>query len=104
FLRTLWSCLNPGDLLLLGYDLKKDINRLLQAYDDRHGITRAFNFNLLERINRELKANFNRSDFEHYATYNPRSSAMESFLISLKRQEVQIGAVNRIFQFEAYEP
>ena len=45
------------------------------AYDDREGITKRFNLNLLSRINRELGGNFNVDDFEHYCSYEPETGA-----------------------------
>lgn len=104
FLRTLWSALDDGDLVLTGFDLKKDIDVLLAAYNDGQGVTKRFNLNLLQRINAELGGRFNLNDFRHFGTYNVFSGAMESYLISLHDQEVFIGALNRSFRFRAWEP
>ncbi len=49
----------PGDYLLIGFDLKKDIEILNKAYNDSENITAQFHLNLLRRINRELGGNFN---------------------------------------------
>lgn len=91
FLNGLYEGLHEGDLLLIGFDLKKDPSVILKAYDDSEGITRAFNFNLLDRINKELDADFDLSKFKHFPSYNPQSGTTESFLISKERQSVQIG-------------
>jgi dimethylhistidine N-methyltransferase len=104
FLRQIWNNLNHGDYLLIGFDLKKDIQVLIKAYSDTDGITKEFNLNLLSRINRELNCNFNLSFFEHFATYNVYKGAMESYLISSKKQKIYIGACNRCFIFQEYEP
>ena len=104
FLCRLWSVLNAGDLVLIGFDLKKEISVLRGAYDDDSGVTREFNLNLLRRINRELDADFEPEQFDHYAVYNPMLSAMESYLISARPQEVHIGRLNRTFSFETAEP
>jgi len=104
FLRSLWTSLNPGDLLLVGFDLKKDIDVLLRAYNDPQGVTARFNLNLLARINRELEADFRLERFEHYATYNVRTGAMESYVVSRERQAVTLGALRKSFSFEAWEP
>lgn len=104
FLRTLWNALNSGDMLLTGFDLKKDIDILLRAYNDSAGITEAFNLNLLSRINRELGGNFDLSRFEHFGTYDVFSGAMESYLLSLGRQTVRVAALDCSFEFRAYEP
>lgn len=104
FLRRLWSSLNPGDFLLIGFDLKKDIDVLVRAYSDSGNVTRDFNLNLLVRINRELGGNFQVEKFQHYAVYNPILGAMESFLISREKQSVYIESLQREFLFHAHEP
>ncbi len=104
FLRHLWLNLNHGDILLIGFDLMKDIDLLLHAYNDSEGVTAAFNLNLLARINRDLDGFFSLPQFRHYGTYNPAAGAMESYLISLTRQEVHVGALRRTFSFRAWEP
>src|SRR5580658_408924 len=57
-LRNLRSELKAGDALLLGTDMVKDEATLVRAYDDKAGVTAAFNLNVLHRLNRELGANF----------------------------------------------
>ncbi len=104
FLRRLWSGLNDGDCVLIGFDLKKDIDLLLHAYNDSEGVTARFNLNLLQRINEELGGNFDLSTFRHYATYDVFSGAMESYLVSLEKQNVYIDALHSDFTFEAWEP
>src|SRR5699024_6585620 len=74
-----------------------------EAYNDKEGITRSFNLNLLERINRELGGNFNCYQFEHYPLYDPETGEMKSYLISTKEQEVHIVALGRKFQFAEWE-
>jgi len=104
FLRTLWQYLNEGDLVLIGFDLKKDIDIMLRAYNDSAGYTAQFNLNLLNRINQELGANFDLKKFQHFGTYNPQLGSMESFLISLETQEVYVDYLKKAFHFKAYEP
>jgi dimethylhistidine N-methyltransferase len=102
FCRQLHDRMQPGDLLLAGFDLKKHPKTILDAYNDRQGITRAFNLNLLTRINRELGGDFKLEQFEHYPVYDPGSGACKSYLVSLAAQEVHIGE-NSIF-FRENEP
>lgn len=83
--------LNTGDRVLVGFDLKKNPHTILNAYNDKTGITAAFNLNLLTRINRELDADFEVKDYQHYQNYDPVSGACRSYLISLKDQKVAIG-------------
>ncbi|MFC5873032.1 L-histidine N(alpha)-methyltransferase [Chryseobacterium arachidis] len=91
FCKELYEILNPGDILLIGFDLKKDPHIILKAYNDPSGITAAFNLNLLSRINEELEADFTIDQFRHYETYDPLSGACHSFLVSLADQKVKIG-------------
>jgi dimethylhistidine N-methyltransferase len=103
FLRSLWNYLEKDDLLLIGFDLKKSTDVLLPAYSDARGVTAEFNLNLLDRMNRELGANFDRGKFKHYAMYDAVSGGMRSYLISTEEQTVTIEAVRTRFQFAAYE-
>ena len=104
FLGSAWQCLNHDDLMLMGFDLKKDIDVLLRAYNDSLGLTSRFNLNLLERINRELGGCFDGAKFRHFGTYDAFSSSMESYLVSQERQSVFIEQIGRSFAFEAWEP
>jgi L-histidine N-alpha-methyltransferase len=90
FCRRLRCHLRPGDLVLIGIDLKKCPDIILAAYNDKAGITKRFNLNLLERINRELGADFDIGQFQHFAAYDPPSGACKSYLISLADQEVTL--------------
>jgi L-histidine Nalpha-methyltransferase len=102
-LAALRKALVPKDLALFGFDLKKDLRVLQAAYDDAAGVTREFNFNLLDRINRELGGRFDRSQFCHHAAYNLRVACMESWLVSRRRQRVRIEALSQSFEFDAWE-
>jgi dimethylhistidine N-methyltransferase len=90
FLSGVRSVLAPGDSLLLGADLLKPIDLMLDAYDDPRGVTGAFNLNLLGRINRELDGDFNLRQFEHVARFNQSTHSIEMHLRSKKRQVVNI--------------
>jgi L-histidine N-alpha-methyltransferase len=59
FCRELRKQPFEGDMVLIGIDLKKNPKTVLAAYNDKGGITKRFNLNLLERINRELGGDFN---------------------------------------------
>jgi dimethylhistidine N-methyltransferase len=90
FCKKLRGLLSPDDMVLIGFDLKKNPKKILAAYNDREGFTTQFNLNLLTRINNELNGNFDLKNFEHYATYDPESGACKSYLVSLKKQQVVI--------------
>ena len=77
--------------LLIGVDLKKDVNVLNRAYNDADGVTAEFNMNQLVRINDELNANFNIDSFRHQACYNADKGRIEMHIISENNQTVQIG-------------
>ena len=104
FLSRLWAAMHVNDRLLIGFDLKKDIDRLIAAYNDAAGITAEFNLNLLDRINRELGGDFDRGRWRHFGTYNVFSGAMESYLVSMEHQTVHVHQLERLFTFEAWEP
>jgi L-histidine Nalpha-methyltransferase len=76
--------------MLIGVDLKKDPAVLDAAYNDRAGVTAAFNLNLLERINRELDADFDLDRFEHDAFYNAARGRIEIYIKSLADQIVTV--------------
>lgn len=90
FCQDLRARLNPGDIVLMGFDLKKNPHQILAAYNDKQGITAAFNLNLLTRINRELDGNLDLSKFSHYQHYDPVTGACRSFLVSLEDQKTMV--------------
>jgi len=79
-----------GGALLIGVDLRKDPAVLHAAYNDSAGTTAAFNLNVLERLNRELGADFDLDRFEHSAVYDELSGRIEMRLVSLEAQVVDI--------------
>ncbi|OAQ38769.1 dimethylhistidine N-methyltransferase [Pedobacter psychrophilus] len=103
FAKTLRQSLSKTDLVLVGIDLKKHPRVVRAAYNDSKGFTKDFNLNLLRRMNKELEANFNIDNFEHYPSYDPLNGSCKSYLISLKKQKVRIGEADFI-EFEENEP
>ena len=103
FFRHLKEVLNPQDQVFIGFDLKKDSKIILNAYNDPHGNTAAFNLNLLHRINNELDANFILENFKHQEMYDPQTGTAKSFLKSVEKQEVEILDLNEIISFEEGE-
>lgn len=101
FLRDI-ACMVGGDGgLLIGVDLVKDVEILNAAYNDAEGITAAFNLNLLQRINRELGADFDLDKFAHQAFFDQEKSRMEMHLVSQVNQQVSIA--DCCFEFAAGE-
>ena len=86
--------------VLTGFGLQKHPAIVHAAYNDRMGLTRAFNLNLLRRINTELDADFNLAAFDHYETYNPESGEARSYLVSQKAQTVRINALDMAVPFD----
>jgi len=99
FLKKLSNNCKHGDMLLLGVDLKKDHRIINQAYNDPHGITAAFNLNLLTRMNRELGADFDLNTFKHTTYYEAESGEVLSFLVSLTDQKVYFKNLDYSVQF-----
>jgi L-histidine N-alpha-methyltransferase len=86
----------PADRFLLGADLVKDEAVITSAYNDATGVTAAFNLNMLERLNRELKADFPIGDFEHRAFYNKEHRRIEMHLVAKRSLEVTIPEIGTI--------
>ena len=95
--------LRPGDCLLLGADRAKSGSVLVPAYADAQGVTEQFNKNILARINRELGADFDLTNFRHIAEWNPRASRIEIYLESACRQAVWIESLHMSVRFETGE-
>ncbi|MEO7324850.1 MAG: L-histidine N(alpha)-methyltransferase [Dokdonella sp.] len=86
---------------LVGIDLKKDATIIEAAYNDRAGVTAAFTLNLLERLNRELGADFDLGQFRHRATYNALAGRIETHIVSLAAQDVHVAG--ETFHFDRLE-
>jgi L-histidine Nalpha-methyltransferase len=97
------ASLTPGDAFLIGADLVKPEHHLQQAYDDPLGVSAAFNLNVLLRINRELGGTFDLRAFRHRAVWNAACSRMDMFLVSTRKQRVQIEAVDLEFELREDE-
>jgi dimethylhistidine N-methyltransferase len=101
FLAQVREEVGPGGGLLIGVDLVKDRAILERAYNDGTGVTAAFNLNLLERINRELDADFDLERWRHLALFNAAASRIEMHLVSDGKQTVRIGGLR--FEFADQE-
>ncbi len=104
FLQKIENLTIKGDKLLIGFDLIKSPEIIYKAYSDPHGYTKKFNLNHLERLNRELGADFNPDNFEHHTEYNPMSGSVKSYLISIQEQIVHIKKLKKDIHFAAWEP
>ena len=80
---------------------RKKTSSSFAAYDDREGVTGAFNLNLLTRMNRELGGRFDLATFRHRAVWNEDESRIEMHLASICSQDVWVAG--RSFHFEEGE-
>jgi L-histidine N-alpha-methyltransferase len=101
FLAELCELMGPGDRLLLGTDLVKDVAVLEAAYDDAAGVTAEFNRNALRVVNRELAADFRVERFEHRAFFAERESWIEMRLRSLDDVVVSVPGAGIEVAFDA---
>jgi L-histidine Nalpha-methyltransferase len=99
FLKNVHAALQPGDALLIGFDLAKNADVLHAAYNDAAGVTAAFNKNMLAHINRELGGNFDLNSFAHVAFWNPEKSRIEMHLESLRDQALRLRDLGQCFYF-----
>ena len=97
FLAGLRTVLGLGGALLIGVDLKKDEQILTAAYNDANGVTALFNLNLLQRLQRELRASVNVTAFRHQAFYNPQDGRIEMHLVSTRPQYLRLDDIR--FEF-----
>jgi dimethylhistidine N-methyltransferase len=101
FLRRIHRHVGQRGTAVIGVDLTKDVKILRAAYNDRQGVTAAFNLNLLTRINRELDGDFDLQKFAHEARWNNAKSAIEMHLVSREAQRVDVDGQS--FEFAAGE-
>ncbi|MFP4663420.1 MAG: L-histidine N(alpha)-methyltransferase [Bacteroidales bacterium] len=80
FLENLRENMKEHDFLILGLDQVKETDILERAYNDKTGITAAFNRNILSHLNRIIHATFRENDFEHLAFYNQEKERIEMHL------------------------
>ncbi|WP_299255868.1 L-histidine N(alpha)-methyltransferase [uncultured Aquimarina sp.] len=103
FLKKLNAVMHPDDLVFIGFDQKKHPQKVLDAYNDKSGVTAAFNKNVLARINKELEGNFDLDSFIHWEVYDPETGTAKSYLVSTKKQTVDIDYLSLQVHFEAWE-
>lgn len=92
----------PSDRFLLGADLRKDPEIINRAYNDSKGVTAAFNLNILQRLNRELGADFPVDGYDHKAFYSSEHHRVEMHLIARNAHKVVIPEIGEI-RFEQGE-
>lgn len=103
FLKSIRELMQKDDLLFIGFDQKKNPQTVLNAYNDKAGITEAFNKNVLARMNRELGANFDLDKFLHWEVYDPETGTAKSYLVSKTSQSVSIESLDLKVSFKKWE-
>ena len=103
FLKSIQQLMHDDDLFLVGFDQKKHPKTILDAYNDKTGITEAFNKNVLTRINSELNANFDLDQFLHWEVYDPETGTAKSYLVSKKEQTVFLEKIRLQVDFGPWE-
>ncbi|MGB3151057.1 MAG: L-histidine N(alpha)-methyltransferase, partial [Maribacter sp.] len=103
FMNKIQQLMQPEDLLFMGFDQKKNPQTILDAYNDKEGVTAAFNKNVLARINTELNANFDLKQFLHWEVYNPETGTAKSYLVSKIEQTVHIKNLELTVGFKQWE-
>lgn len=83
--------------LLIGIDRVKPHSVLTDAYDDSLGVTAAFNRNALLVANRELRTDFDVSNWSHRALFNETLSRIEMHLVAKNQCEVSWPGGSRRF-------
>ncbi|MEG3181217.1 L-histidine N(alpha)-methyltransferase [Sphingomonas sp. LT1P40] len=89
-LRAMRDSLGEGASLLIGIDRIKSPDILVPAYDDAHGVTAAFNLNLLARINRELNGDIPLDAFRHIARWNDDLARIEMHLEAMRDVDFEV--------------
>jgi L-histidine N-alpha-methyltransferase len=84
------------DRFLLGVDLRKDPAVIERAYNDSRGVTAAFNLNILQRLNRELGADFSVEAFQHRAVYSEDHHRVEMHLVATRSHDVTIPEIGKV--------
>ncbi|MBE9007870.1 L-histidine N(alpha)-methyltransferase [Fortiea sp. LEGE XX443] len=103
FFSQITNALQVGEYFLLGIDLQKPKEILEPAYNDRQGVTAAFNINMLEHLNRRFEGDFNTTQFEHWSFYHETAHQIEMHLRSLRSQTVQLKSLNLTVNFATGE-
>jgi L-histidine Nalpha-methyltransferase len=103
FMNYLFKNLQPGEHVLIGFDLVKDPGVISAAYNDATGMTSDFNLNLLSVLNHELGADFDKDDFFHAPVYDPSAQAAKSYLVASRKHSVFFKKLGKSFTFEKGE-
>ena len=96
FFTMLRGIMDPGDRLVVGFDLVKSPDRLVAAYDDSDGVTAEFDLNMIDVIARTVECTgLDRADFRHEAVWNPGESRVEMWLRAVRDVHIDFPTLGR---------
>lgn len=98
FLGALADTLGEGEWLLLGVDLVKATDRIIDAYNDPQGVTGRFIKNALEVLNRSLGADFDLDAFDYVPLWDPIEERVDMRLRAAMPQQVRIDELDLSFE------
>jgi len=75
---------------VIGADQCRDPGRVLPAYDDSAGVSRAFNLNILSHLNHLAHGDLDLNSFGRKVLWNPREERVEMYVESRSAQSAQI--------------
>lgn len=95
--------LGPDDRFVVGLHLLCDEAAIHRAYNDRAGLTAAFNKNVLSVINRELDGTFAADRFEHVAFFDRKRARVEMHLRATAAHTVELRRLALAIPFDVGE-
>ena len=98
FLERIAKICGQNGGVIIGVDLRKDKQILEAAYNDKDGVTAAFNLNILQHLNNELNSDFDPNKFQHHAFFDNKESRIEMHLISKENQKVHLNESTIYFE------
>jgi L-histidine N-alpha-methyltransferase len=99
FLDDVADWMTDASFFLLGVDLVKPVDRIMEAYNDPAGVTAEFTLNLLHVLNRELDADFDVGAFEHVGLWDPFHTRVDLRLRSCREQTVHVRGADLTIEF-----
>jgi uncharacterized SAM-dependent methyltransferase len=76
---------------VVGTDQCRNSGRVLPAYNDSAGISKAFTLNILSHVNHLSDGNLDPRNFGHEALWNAREERVEMYLVSLSSHTARVG-------------
>ena len=103
FLGAMSDTLETDEWLLLGVDLVKDPGRILNAYNDTAGVTDAFIRNVVDVLNREMRADFDQRAFDYVPIWDGREERVDMRLRASTPTSARIRELDLEVQLEMGE-